>query len=258
MAFNAVEGRSVQKHTNYFRIYDRYLAPFRGKRPRILEIGVQHGGSLQMWQRFFDHDVELIGVDILEQCKRFEEGNVQIYIGDQSDKSFLRELSRSIGEVDVIIDDGSHINRHQIDTFEELFYNNLKIDGFYICEDCHTSYWPRYGGGYRNAKSFIEFSKTLSDKINAWAAGSRKLPVDKATRSIRSVNFYTSVVVIEKGEMTRPQHVEAGDVKIDLEQGFKDARFSGLILLAKKSSIIQRAVRTSPFLWKVMTRILKR
>jgi hypothetical protein len=40
-------------------------------------------------------------------------------------------------------------------------------DGLYVCEDLHTSYWPEYGGGYRDARSFVEYSKTLIDHLHA-------------------------------------------------------------------------------------------
>jgi hypothetical protein len=249
--------RSVQKHSNYFEIYDRYLEKFRGKRPTVIEIGVQHGGSLLMWEGFFDGDVDIVGLDILPDCRKFASDNVRIFIGDQSDQAFLDQVVAAVGKADIIIDDGSHIPRHQIKTFEVLFHTLLADGGVYICEDCHTSYWPGYGGGLRKAGTFIEFAKRLCDDQNAWFSQSRKLAVNAATRSVRSVSFYTSVVVFEKAVMTRPQHVEAGGTKLDLESPFKAGRLAGLVLIAKRSAVIQRLVRTNPALWRLMKRFIR-
>jgi len=253
---NVPDDRSVQKHSGYFDIYDRYLDRFRGKRPTVIEIGVQHGGSLLMWDGFFGGDVDIVGMDILADCKKFEGGNVRIFIGDQSDEKFLDEVIAAVGQADIIIDDGSHIPYHQIKTFEAFFYKLLKDDGVYICEDCHTSYWPRYGGGLRKSGTFVEFAKRLCDQQNAWMSETRNLVVDAATRSIKSVTFYTSVVVFEKAAMSQPQHVESGHTKLDLESPFKASGIARLIIPLKRSALIQRLVRTNPVLWRLMRRIL--
>jgi hypothetical protein len=45
--------RKIHKGIGYFDIYDRYFSKYRGKTTQILEIGVQAGGSLQMWKDYF-------------------------------------------------------------------------------------------------------------------------------------------------------------------------------------------------------------
>ncbi|WP_156428321.1 class I SAM-dependent methyltransferase [Novosphingobium sp. FSW06-99] len=248
--------RYAQKHSSYFEVYDRYLDKFRGKRPTVVEIGVQHGGSLLIWERFFDGDVDIVGLDILADCRKFAGGNVRIFIGDQSDPAFLDDVIAAVGQADIIIDDGSHIPYHQIKTFEVLFYKLLKDGGVYICEDCHTSYWPRYGGGLRKKGTFIEYAKRLCDQQNAWSSESRNLVVDAATRSIKSIAFYYSIVVFEKAAVEEPQLVEAGSAKLDLESAFKASGLARLILPLKRSATVQRLVRTNPVLWRLMRRFL--
>ena len=67
-------------------------------------------------------------------------GRVHIHVVDQeSSADDLAILSGKEGPFDVIIDDGSHINAHQIFTFENLF-SELKAGGLYIIEDTLTSY----------------------------------------------------------------------------------------------------------------------
>lgn len=256
--FSRVNERSVQKHSNYFEVYDRYLERFRGKNPTIVEIGVQHGGSLQMWEHYFQSEVQVVGIDILEDCRRFASDKVKIFIGDQSDPCFLDSVIDAVGGADLIIDDGSHIPVHQIASFEHLFFKLLKDGGVYICEDCHTSYWGAYGGGIRKRGSFIEYAKRMCDQINAWHSESRSFVVDEATRSIKSVTFYPSIVVFEKGLIERPKRVEAGEVKLDLERQFKAGPLASFVLRLKQNKFVQRLVRTNPALWRLMRKVLNK
>lgn len=53
-------------------------------------------------------------------------------------------MAESDAPYDIIIDDGSHMVRHVIASFEALF-PYLRRGGLYIIEDLHTSYWKRYG-----------------------------------------------------------------------------------------------------------------
>ena len=62
-----------------------------------------------------------------------------------------------------------------------------------------TSYWPKYGGGYKKPASFIEYSKNFIDQLNARYSMSPDLKISKLTQTIRSVHYYDSIVVIEKG-----------------------------------------------------------
>jgi cephalosporin hydroxylase len=84
--------RLIHKWMHYFDIYDRHFSPYRHKKVTIVEFGVYHGGSLQMWKHYFGRRARIIGIDINPECKKLEEKQVEIYIGDQEDRTFLREL----------------------------------------------------------------------------------------------------------------------------------------------------------------------
>lgn len=43
----------------------------------------------------------------------------------------------------------------QITTFEEMFFS---VNGIYLCEDLHTSFWKKYGEGYKSPGPYIEVS----------------------------------------------------------------------------------------------------
>jgi len=161
------QGQVLHKWKHYFEIYDRYFSRYRGTDVHIVEFGVSHGGSLGLWKNYFGGRAKIFGVDINPNCKQFEEDNVRIFIGDQQNKQFLRSLAESIPRIDILIDDGGHTMKQQINTFEELF-PYIHESGIYVCEDMHTSYWWKYGGGYKRRKTFVEYSKNFIDYIHAW------------------------------------------------------------------------------------------
>lgn len=250
--------RFITKYENYFGIYDRYLSELSGKPLKMIEIGVQHGGSLQMWREVLGPDSVVHGIDIYAACKRYEEDGIKVFIGDQSDHAFLKSVIDEIGQVDFILDDGSHIPHHQIESFKYLFEHGLKDGGAYLVEDCHTSYWPRYGGGLRKRGSFIEYAKNIADDANYWHMDDKPSEMPWASARVESVEFYSSVVAFRKKAMTAPPQIEVGDVKLlDLDAPFSGGKFGGFALWAKKSPFLQGLVRKNPTLWKLMKRLMK-
>ncbi|MBK8226564.1 MAG: class I SAM-dependent methyltransferase [Flavobacteriales bacterium] len=201
--FNSNSGRLIHKWMHFFEVYDRHFSRYRGKEVVVLEIGVFHGGSLQMWKQYFGPGAVIHGVDINPRCKELEEEQVTIHIGSQSDPAFLQRLKAELPPIDILIDDGGHTMRQQNITFDELF-DAVKPGGVYLCEDLHTSYWLQYEGGHRRPGTFIERCKGLIDQLNAWHSEQRSLKVDRFTRSARSMHFYDSVVVIEKDIVDAP------------------------------------------------------
>lgn len=214
--FKENKGNAMNKWMHYFDIYHRHFSRYVGKEVVILEIGVFQGGSLRMWKHYFGDKAKIYAIDVFEQCKQFEEDRIEIFIGSQSDRAFLQEVKAKIPKVDILIDDGGHFMDQQIISFEEL-YPHINSGGTYLCEDLHTSYWKRYGGGYRNPSSFIEYSKNFIDFINAWHAEDRQLQVNDITRSAYSLHYYDSVLVIEKKAITPPRSEIRGDLVIRLE-----------------------------------------
>jgi hypothetical protein len=116
----------------------RQFARFRGKPIVVLEFGVSHGGSLQMWRNYFGWRAKIYGVDIDPRCKDLESRGTRIFIGDQEDREFLREIAAKIGPVDVLIEDGGHTMGQQIATFQE-FYPRMAPNGVYLVEDLHRA-----------------------------------------------------------------------------------------------------------------------
>lgn len=203
-------GRLVRKWMHYFDIYHRHFARFRGRPCTVLEFGVFHGGSLQMWRDYFGPQARIVGVDNNPRLTTLGEPGIEIILGDQGDRAFLRRLAQQLGRIDVLIDDGSHIMAHQIATLEEL-YRAVDPDGVILVEDTHTSYWREHGGGLHTPFSFMEYAKRLVDELNAWhSRDPHSFAPGPFTRSTRSMHFYDSVVVIEKGIVEPPQERHTG------------------------------------------------
>ena len=196
--------RNSYKWNHYLEIYDKHLSRFRNNNINILEFGVYDGGSLQMWKKYFGEKSNVFGVDIDKRCKEYEEDRIKIFIGDQENKDFLLKLSQDIPALDILIDDGGHTMNQQINTFEVMF-NHLKFGGIYICEDLHTSYWGRFGGGYNKPNTFIEYSKKFIDDLHRWH--SKSIRLDRSKKSIYSVNYYDSIMVIEKRKNIKPRSI---------------------------------------------------
>jgi len=207
------KGKLLNKWLHYFEIYDRHFSKFRNKEITILEIGISNGGSIEMWQDYFGPKMKYYGVDVNPNCKKLQDENTNVRIGSQSDREFLTKLKEEIVNVDIVIDDGGHTMEQQIVSFEEL-YPIIDTNGVYLCEDCHTSYYKTYGGGYKSENSYIEFTKNLIDQLNAWYTRDEEFKVDVFTRSTHSIHFYDSIVAIEKRKMVRPEVKVSGNIAL--------------------------------------------
>jgi len=208
--FENNSGNLIDKWAHYFDVYDRFFSRYRGTDVHLLEIGVYHGGSLQMWKNYFGDKARLFGVDMHPYCKQFEDEQTQILIGDQADKDFLHRLRDQVPRIDIVIDDGGHTMTQQINSFEVL-YPHVSPTGLYVCEDLHTSYWRIYGGGYRRRGTFIEHSKNLIDFLHAWhSENPSQFKVSDFTTSTYALHYYDSILVIEKSPISKPYRKTTG------------------------------------------------
>lgn len=186
--------------------YFFHFNKFKSKKIKLLEIGIggyenpqQGGGSLRMWERFFDRAL-IYGIDIYDKTQ-LEEGRIKIKQGSQVDALFLESLNDEVGGFDVIIDDGSHQNEHIIKTFEILF-PKLKDDGIYVIEDVQTSYWPEYGGDSENHDvntSAMGYFKRYIHGLNYAEFKNKDYTPTYFDKKIISIHFYHNLIFIYKG-----------------------------------------------------------
>jgi cephalosporin hydroxylase len=203
------QGRPALKWKHYFDVYERHLSRFVNRPLVMVEIGCGEGGSLQLWKKYLGPHSKIVGIDINPHCKEYEEDQISVRIGSQSDEAVLADIIREFGSPDIVLDDGSHIMTDVIGTFRYL-YPRTDRRGVYIVEDVHTSYMDRFGGGLRRPGTFIELCKDLIDELGAETGGSDAAKATEFTRATLSMSFYDSVVVFERGSTTHKHMLKRG------------------------------------------------
>lgn len=209
-------GLKSQKWSHYLPIYDELVSEVKHYFPgdvRVLEIGVQSGGCLQIWRKIFGDNANIFGLDINPKCSELGI-NAQVRIGNSSDINVIKSIVEEMNTIDLIIDDGSHDSLEQRKTFELLF-PHLSDFGIYIIEDLeHSYYWSQHGG-YLRPSSFIQRCKRLVDDLNRNYFSFPRLPSFQITKyAIGSVSFHSGLVVIRKRPYIHPHIIwtDSGEV----------------------------------------------
>ena len=204
--FWAHRGPVSDKWEQYIPVYESELRPYlaRGAPVDLLEIGVQNGGSLEIWHKILPPHSRVVGLDNDEHCRALAlSDGIELHIGDATQKAFV-DSALGDASFDIIIDDGSHRSSDVIASFDILF-SRLKPGGIYIVEDLHCSYSCAHGGGFRAEGSSIEWAKTLVDAVNADHIESASEPPRKDLSRLRAFNaeiarvaFFDSMLVVQK------------------------------------------------------------
>lgn len=213
-------GKTTDKWERYIDAYDAVLVPYSQKEVTLVEIGIQNGGSLEVWSKFFPNFRKIIGCDINPDCHKltYDNPNIHVIVGDANEDGVVEKIkAETAGSIDLIIDDGSHVSSDIIKTFIKYF-PLLSDDGIFIIEDLHCSYWKEFEGGLYDPMSSMAFLKKLSDAINYehWGYPGKKvndlfhefgqfLDIDVTSTPfdhIYSVTFFNSVCIIHKKKTT--------------------------------------------------------
>jgi hypothetical protein len=146
----------------FTNVYDSFLSSLRNTNVQLLEIGIYQGGSLKMWARYFEKGT-IYGID--NECQyaipEFNDKRIKTFLMDQLN---LQQLS-TLPEFNVIIDDGGHFMNQQQISFNYLFNNKLKPNGYYIIEDLHTSLSPlREACGGNEHNTTLKLLEDLQNK----------------------------------------------------------------------------------------------
>ena len=167
-------GYVTDKWDGYFDFFELLLNPLRDQPVRLLEIGVQNGGSLQVWEEYFSGAEIIVGCDIDERCETIPYHNerMHVVIGDAADKAVAEEIRAFSPAFDIIVDDGSHVSQDIVQAFGH-FLPMLAAGGRYIVEDLHCAFWDDWGGGLNRPLSVMDFFSRLVDAVNLESWGSR-------------------------------------------------------------------------------------
>lgn len=197
--FNRLTKR-CDKWYPFFNVYEKHVSKFKNRECKLLEIGIQKGGSLEMWRKYLGDGAQIFGVDNDPIVKDLEyDFDTNITVGDQSDMKFWKDYTDTHGRFDIIIDDGGHRMDQQENTILSLF-TKLNYGGVYIVEDTHTSYWEDFGGGFKNENSFVEKTKYLIDLLHVRHIEKEKpgRKISNTFHGLESISFYDSIIVLEK------------------------------------------------------------
>lgn len=212
--YDAHRGKVSDKWSIYLSTYDHIFSEYRDRPVRILEIGVQNGGSLEIWQKYFPNAEIIVGCDVNLACGNlvFDSRKIKISVGDANTDETERDIISMSEKYDIIIDDGSHLSSDIIRSFARYF-PHLSEGGMYIAEDLHCSYWQEFEGGLYDPLSSISFFKRLLDVVNhehwgldrrrvdalATFADRHKVTFDEASlASVHSVEFLNSLCIVTK------------------------------------------------------------
>jgi cephalosporin hydroxylase len=157
-------GKVSDKWSAYLTEYDRIFQEYREKPVKLLEIGVQNGGSLEAWSRYFPNALKIVGCDIDPKCASlgYEDPRIAVVIGDANSDDAQAAILEHAPALDIIIDDGSHRSSDVIKSFARYF-PYLTNGGVYAVEDLHCSYWKEFQGGLYDPFSSVTFFKRLAD-----------------------------------------------------------------------------------------------
>ena len=189
--------------------YEHHLGPILremapDKKFRMLEIGVQSGGSLNVWKSYFSsRSLYYVGMDIDEKCKRSEDKkhNIFIEIGSQMNSTALHEICGKHGPFNFIVDDGGHTFEMMQASLQTLFISDrcMEENSLYVVEDMHTMARERYSSGPTDipsipAELFRKMHYYWKGKGRTWNIDHSK---DKVwADSIRSITLYDSMMFL--------------------------------------------------------------
>ena len=195
--------------------YHALFRPLKYRRIKLLEIGIGGygtslgGQSLLAWQAFFPFG-DIVAADIAPK-RELTGGRAHIRVLDQSSAEDLTVLCAADGPFDIAIDDGSHMNAHQIFTFQHL-WDSVKDGGIYVVEDIQTSFWAGEVDGVHWDGAPIDdpaFSRTCAGyflELAKYTSHAEFLDLSHADpallaigRTVREIAFSHNLIVIRKG-----------------------------------------------------------
>ena len=188
---------------NYTRQYEGLFRDFRDKPIKYLEIGVHNGGSIRAMREVFKNATSIVGIDIDARCKQTEDTgkNIFVEIGDAMDPSFIKSITQKYGHFDIILDDGSHVNKDVIGTFE-ILYPLLNDNGLYVVEDtiCYKSPYHLTFGYANHLHYFFNYTPFLNQWRYDSTEGIKDHCVDPFKIKKKATNvFEASIDKIEYG-----------------------------------------------------------
>ena len=122
---------------SYLHEYEECFLPMKDVAKTVFEIGVFNGCSLKMWEEYFQN-ADIWGLDINPESNKYYGERIKVITGSQVDQSAIDNVAPN-QNFDIVIDDGSHLVDHIIESFN-LIFPRVKSGGFYVIEDLGCTY----------------------------------------------------------------------------------------------------------------------
>jgi len=186
------------KGKSYCDTYHKHFNSIRHEVKNVLEIGVLGNQSLKMWADYFPN-ATIWGVDINPNVKHYTQDRIKIIIADQNSSEDLKRILTTVGDIDIVIDDGSHINRHIIHSFEKL---SPKVKYFYCVEDLHCSYESNNQHDIRKIWSGQKYNDETDDlknyrqEIRDWL-NKEVERIDGRESKFSNINVYNQIFIFQ-------------------------------------------------------------
>lgn len=186
----------------YMDIYSMYFNPVKDSNITMLEIGIRDGSSLRIFRDYFKKG-KILGLDI-DPRTAFKENRIVTYIGSQSSPEIINKIFEENPQINIVLDDGSHVNELTIASFK-LIFERLPKGSIYIIEDLSCSYledsleegikighWP----GMHLNDSTVKMVNRRSDMNGFFLKLIEEMDARKG--EVEYVHFWSQLCVIKK------------------------------------------------------------
>jgi predicted O-methyltransferase YrrM len=204
---------ALYKNRQLIDQFDRYWSTTDFRPRRMLEIGIWDGGSTALWNELLRPE-RLVAIDLMDRedspyFRRYVAANgldgrvTTHWRTNQADHAALHAIVEQDlgGELDFVIDDGSHLFAPTRASFEALF-PLLPPGGVYIIEDWAWEHWPEF----QDAGNFWAGEEGLTKLVSELVAATG------TTRTlIRRMSVYEGFVAIERGDGEAHRDFHLGD-----------------------------------------------
>ena len=117
-------------------LYEDLFRDIRASTTKVLEIGIYGGGSLLLWQQYFQN-ADIYGIDLsyfVPEIVNIE--RITQIIGDAYSDKVANILVDN--EFDIVIDDGPH-TVESFKLFIQKYWSKVKSGGYFIIEDIYDN-----------------------------------------------------------------------------------------------------------------------
>lgn len=134
---------------SYLEYYDTIFSVYKDKDINLLEIGIDKGGSLLLWNKYFTPNSNIYGMDVYMQPSIVDIhhlSNVTVMY-----KNAYKVLDNFLSPIkfDIIIEDGTHYLCDQIVAFD-LYKSKLTKGGIFIIEDLQPPAFDHFSEVVKN------------------------------------------------------------------------------------------------------------